>query len=178
VSTRLFSRKEGRKSEEVFMRSSTHAVLLVAVASFALLKCATPRSTDVAALRTAIEAGSAKWMEAFNRGDAAGTAALYTDDAAVLAPNSEMIQGRPGIQDLWSGAIQMGLKDVSLTTVDVGGSGETAYEIGKYSLKIQPTGKQAMTDSGKYVVVWKRQNDGTWKLQADIWNSSMPAPKQ
>jgi len=158
------------------MRFSAPAVLLVAVPSFALLSCATPQNMDVATVRMAIEAGSAKWMEAFNRGDAAGVAALYAEDATVLPPNSQMIQGRPGIESFWSGAIQMGLRDVSLTTVEVAGSGDMAYEIGKYTLKIQPAGRRAITDSGKYVVAWKRQTDGTWRLHADIWNSSMPAP--
>jgi ketosteroid isomerase-like protein len=62
--------------------------------------------------------------------------------------------------------------------VNVGGSGDTAYEIGKYTLKIQPAGQEAMTDSGKYLVVWKRQAEGTWKLHVDIWNSSMPMSGQ
>jgi ketosteroid isomerase-like protein len=72
----------------------------------------------------------------------------------------------------------MGVKDVTLTTMDVGGGGNTAYETGNYSLTIQPESQAAMTDSGKYVVVWKKQADGTWKLHVDIWNSSMPLPGQ
>jgi len=35
-------------------------------------------------------------------------------------------------------------------------------------------------DRGKFVVVWKKQADGAWKIVADIWNSDMPpapAPK-
>lgn len=143
-----------------------------------LLSCTQPETFDVAAVRQAIEAGSASWTEAFNRGDAAGVAALYAEDATLLPPNSEMIQGRQGIQDYWSAGIQMGLKDISLTTVSVGGSGDTAYEIGKYSLTIQPPGQEGMTDSGKYLVVWKKQADGTWMLHADTWNSSMPMPGQ
>lgn len=137
-----------------------------------------PEAFDAVAVRKAIAAENAKWLEAFNRGDAAGVAALYTDDATVLPPNSEMIQGRQAIQSYWSDGIQMGLKDASFTTVNVGGGGDMAYEIGKYTIKIQAASQEAMTDSGKYVVVWKRQADGTWKLQADIWNSSMPMPEQ
>ena len=34
------------------------------------------------------------------------------------------------------------------------------------------------TDSGKYVVVWKKQDDGNWRLHVDIWNSDLPAPGQ
>nr|NIO33253.1 DUF4440 domain-containing protein [Gemmatimonadota bacterium] len=30
-------------------------------------------------------------------------------------------------------------------------------------------------EQGKYLVVWKRGEDGNWKLHADIWNTSMPA---
>ena len=133
---------------------------------------------DVATVRKGIEDAEATFTAAFNRGDAAGVAALYTENATLLPPNSEMIQGRQGVQDFWAGGIQMGLKDVTLTTVDVGGSGDTAYSSGKYTLNIQPEGQEGMSDSGKYVVIWKLQDDGTWKYHVDIWNSSMPMPGQ
>lgn len=160
------------------MKLSTHARVLSLVVSSALLSCAAPQKMDIAAVRKMIEEESDKWMEAYNRGDAAAVAAMYADDAKVLPPNIAMVQGRTGIQEFWSGAMQMGLKDVRLTTVDVGGSGDTAYEIGNYSVTIQPEGGEGIRDSGKYVVVWKRQSDRTWKLVVDIWNSSMPAPPQ
>lgn len=160
------------------MKFLKYVVLFILGLFLALLACTKPETFDLAAVRKAIEEGGAKWTEAFNRGDAAGVAALYTEDATLLPPNSEIVQGRQGIQNFWNGGIQMGLKDVSLTIVNIGGSGETAYEIGKYSLKIQPGDQEGMTDSGKYLVVWKRQTDGTWKLHADIWNSSMPMPGQ
>jgi len=158
------------------MRFSTYSLLFVLAVVFALFSCARPEQTDLAAVRKAIEETNGKFVEAFNQGDAAGVAALYTDDATLLPPNREAIHGRQGVQDFWGGGIQMGIKDVTLTTVDVGGSGGTAYEIGKYTLKVQPEGQEGMTDSGKYVVIWKRQADGTWKLHVDIWNSSMPMP--
>ena len=62
----------------------------------------------------------------------------------------------------------------ALTTDDVGRSGDIAYEVGKVSLTIQPVGKEPTTSAAKYVVVWKRQPDGSWKLHRDIWNS-LPA---
>ena len=159
------------------MKYSISTFLFAPFLFFALLSCAKP-SMDVTAVRKAIEDVEAKFTVAFNQGDAAGVAALYTEDATLLPPNSEMIQGKQGIQDFWNGGFQMGLKDATLTTVDVGGSGDTAYSIGKYTLKIQPEGQEGMSDSGKYVVVWKRQADDTWKYHVDIWNSSMPMPAQ
>jgi uncharacterized protein (TIGR02246 family) len=126
-------------------------------------------------VRQAVEAGNATFMDAFNRGDAAAVATFYTDPATLMPPNSGMIRGRQGIQDFWQAGIQGGMKDLSLTTVEVQASGNTAYEIGKFSLTAQPKGQDPVMVSGKYVVVWQRQSDGSWKLHVDIWNSSMPA---
>ncbi len=160
------------------MKFSTYVFIFFLFLSPALFSCAEPETEkmDVAQVRKSIEEVSATLVEAFNRGDAASVAALYTDNASVLPPNSKMVQGRQSIQEFWNDGIQMGLKDLTLTAVDVGGSGDTAYEIGKYTLKIQPEGQESIADSGKSVVVWKQQADGMWKLHVDIWNSSLPMP--
>jgi ketosteroid isomerase-like protein len=38
-----------------------------------------------------------------------------------------------------------------------------------------PAGKP-VTDRGKYVTIWKKQADGSWKVIADIFNSDLPMP--
>ena len=133
--------------------------------------------TDIAQVRKAIEAGNLKFGEAVRQGNGAAIAALYTDDATLMQPNSEMIKGKPGIEAFWKGGLGMGIKDAVLTTVEVLGMGDLAWEIGKYNLKIQPAGQAGLEDNGKYVVIWKKQADGSWKLHVDIWNTSMPAQK-
>ncbi len=126
-------------------------------------------------VRQAIESANMKFVEAFNRRDVASVAALYDENATVLPPNSQVLKGRRRIEEFWNGAIEMGVREVALKTIDVEHSGDLAYEIGAYNLKVQPKGGQATTDAGKYVVVWKRQADGAWKLAADIWNTDSPA---
>ncbi len=126
-------------------------------------------------VQQAIEETNTQFCEAVNRGDAAAVAALYAEDAKLLPPNTEMVSGRQAIQAFWEGALEMGVWDINLESVGVGYDGNLAYEIGAYTLNIQPEGGQAMTDTGKYVLVRKRQADGTWKMTADIWNSSVPA---
>ena len=126
-------------------------------------------------VQQAIEETNTQFCEAVNRGDAAAVAALYAEDAKLLPPNSEMVSGRQAIQAFWEGALEMGLWDINLEGVDVGCDGDMAYEIGTYTLNIQPEGGQAMTDTGKYVVVRKRQADAVWKWSVDIWNSNVPA---
>ena len=124
--------------------------------------------------QAAIEAANARFSEAFARGDAKALAAMYTSDAIAFPPDSEMIRGNEAIGNFWKTTRDTGVQSATLTTVDVGRSGDVAYEVGKVSLTIQPVGKEATTAADKYVVVWKRQSDGSWKLHRDIWNG-LPA---
>jgi uncharacterized protein (TIGR02246 family) len=123
--------------------------------------------------RDAIAAGDENFMAAFSRGDAAGLAALYTEDGQILPSNSDFVTGRQAIQAFWQGAMDMGIKSVKLEIVEVEDHGDTAIEVGKYTL--QGEAGQVL-DTGKYIVIWK-QVDGQWKLHRDIFNSSMPAPE-
>ena len=123
-------------------------------------------------VRDAIAAGDENFMATFNRGDAAGLAALYTENGQLLPPNSDFAAGRQAIQAFWQAAMDMGTKSVKLEIVEVEGCGNTAYEVGKYTLRGE---EGQVLDTGKYLVIWK-QEDGQWKLHRNIWNSSMPAP--
>ena len=86
---------------------------------------------------------------------------------------NQMLEGREAIQAFWQGGIDMGIKEGKLETVIVEAQGNAAYEIGKYTLIIKPAGGPTITDKGKYLVVWKRQ-EGSWRLHADSWNTSLP----
>lgn len=125
-------------------------------------------------VRKAIQEVNIKESEGFRRGDAAAVAALYAEDGILLPPNSHMVSGRQEIQKFWKAAMEMGVKDAILTTVELSGSGDTVHELGNYVLKIQPKGKELFEDRGKYIVIWKRTADG-WRLHRDIWNTNLPA---
>jgi uncharacterized protein (TIGR02246 family) len=144
------------------------------VLPFVSLNGAPEKSEDVAQVRAAIEAGNLKFGEAVRKGDAAAIAALYSEDATVLPPDSEMVQGKQAIQAFWDGGLKSGIKDAVLTTVSVAAAGDYAYEIGKAKLTIQPSGQDVMEQAAKYVVVWKKSAAGSWQLHVDIWNS-LPA---
>lgn len=122
-------------------------------------------------IRNAIAATNAKFLEAFRQGDAAGLAATYASDGQALPPNSDIITGKNALQGFWQGVLDMGIKSATLETVELETYGDTAIEIGKYTM--QGSGGQIL-DEGKYLVVWKEE-DGQWKWHRDIWNSSLPA---
>jgi len=129
------------------------------------------------AVRSKIEETNAEFGAAISRGDTAATAALYTDDAVVLPPNAETVRGRQAIKGLFDGMIQqIGIPQLTLRTIQVDEIGDTANEVGEYTLKFQPAGGEPVTDIGKYVVIWQRQSDDSWKLHIDIWNTNSPMP--
>ena len=125
-------------------------------------------STDV---RDAIVAANETFVTIFNRGDAAGIAALYTENAQFLPPNSDFVTGTQALQATFQAFMDMGVKAIKLETIEVEGYGDTASEVGRYTLEGE--GGQVL-DQGKFIVIWKREA-GQWKLHRDIINTSMPA---
>lgn len=118
----------------------------------------------------AIEQGAAAWETAFNAGDGKGVADLYTEDAVLLPPGAARVDGKAAIATFWQGAIDSGLTDADLETVEVLEAGDLAIEVGTVALGA-PTSDGGTADvSGKYIVVWQRGDDGAWRLHRDIWN--------
>jgi uncharacterized protein (TIGR02246 family) len=98
----------------------------------------------------------------------------YMDDAVVLPPDGDMFRGKEAIGKMYEALWKMGLQEVVLTTVEVEGSGDLAYEIGRTRVQIQTEAMGSITDSTKYLVIWKKQPDGKWKVYADMFNFSVP----
>ena len=129
------------------------------------------------ATRQAIEGTNGQFLDALGRGDAAGCAAAYAENGRVFPAGSPMVIGRRAIQTFWQGAIDAGAKAATLTILELEELGDTAIEIGTYTLDVRPPSGPPAKDEGKYVVIWKRQSDGTWKLAVDIFNTSLPPAK-
>ena len=122
-------------------------------------------------VRTAIDAVNQAYASAFGRGDAAGVAACYTTNGQLLPPNADIVQGRENVQAFWKGAIDSGVAELTLTTLELEHHGDTAHTVASYAMR----GKDGNeVDRGKSVVIWK-QEGGQWKVHRDIWNTSLPA---
>ena len=151
-------------------------MLVLTLAVPFLVSCTTAPPPDTSAQDSqAIKAASAQWVDAFNKGDAAALAMLYTEEAKLLQPNSPMIVGREGIQAVFQGFFDNGASDATLQVIELSVSGDMAHVVGKYSLTIQPEQGVAISGNGKYVEIRKRGN-GAWMIDVDIWNSSVPLP--
>ena len=121
-------------------------------------------------VRDAIAAGNERFMAAFARQDAAAVAELYTENAKLLPPNSNILEGRAAIQAFWQAVMGMGIASAQLEIQEVDAVGDTAVEVSLFTLH---TADGTVADNGKYVVVWKRVK-GQWFLHRDIFNTSRP----
>jgi uncharacterized protein (TIGR02246 family) len=118
----------------------------------------------------AVKAAAQAWEAGWNAGDAAAIAAVYTEDATVMPPESEPVQGREAIQAFWQAAIDATPNTTEeLETVHVQVLGDTAIEVGSYT-NTGPGGEHL--DHGKFVAIWQKV-DGEWKIARDIFNSNM-----
>jgi len=133
---------------------------------------ATP-TTDPAAVRRMIDSSNTLLVAALTKEDAAGLNAFYAPDAVMMMSNMPAWKGQSEIQtNVAKMFADVDLKDVKFTTENVEVSGDLAVETGTYVMTVIPKGAPPMPDEGKYITVWKRQADGTWKVFRDISNSS------
>jgi ketosteroid isomerase-like protein len=116
--------------------------------------------------REDIAAANKRFGDLVEKRDFAGLAACYTDDAQLLPPGSPVVTGRAAIGPFWQAAVAaLGVRAATLTTRELEVHGDTANEVGEGLLKT--SGGDAKV---KYLVIWKREADGIWKMHRDIWN--------
>jgi ketosteroid isomerase-like protein len=97
---------------------------------------------------------------------------IYTRDARILPPGSQLVSGRAAIKEFWAKLLQSAnVKSGVLESIDVMLAGDGVVEIGRARLTMEPEGQGSTELEVKYVVYW-RQEDGRWKWHVDIWNQN------
>jgi ketosteroid isomerase-like protein len=79
--------------------------------------------------------------------------------------------GKTAIREALGGMMQDPNFALGFTTTDVvvAGSGDLAYETGRFALTMSDANNAnaPVTQTGAYVVVWRKQPDGAWKVAVD-----------
>jgi uncharacterized protein (TIGR02246 family) len=108
-------------------------------------------------------------MEAMNAGDLDAVVNLYAEDARLLPPNAELMQGHDAIRSVCGEMIASGLEG-DLATIEAVTVGDMDYRVGTFTSHI-PDG--TVVDRGKYIEVWQKRN-GEWKIINDMFSSDLP----
>jgi ketosteroid isomerase-like protein len=158
------------------MKKNTSVLVVVALALSAV-SCATETGpTFTEADRAAIEAATEEAMAINPTGDhRAYVEHYYAPDAVVMPPNGEVIRGHEAL--IAFNEEFPPYEELQFNHVEVDGAGDLAYVYGTYTMVMAAAeGEEPAEDHGKYIEIWKRQADGSWKVALDIFNSDLPLP--
>jgi len=142
--------------------------------SFLLLGSATSNAQSSSDLsneaKTEIEALNAEFKKLIEKNDLASIIDMYADDATIVVPGGEKIQGRKAIADYWYALGN--IKSISSEVQSIGGNTKVVYELGKWTIVTNNKGVEKTTTSD-VVLVWKRMQDYSYKIQLNSLNSSV-----
>lgn len=121
-------------------------------------------------------AADAGWMKVFSAKDMARSVAYLEEDGSMLGSNAPIATGREAITKMFSGFFALPNLDITWQAdkADVARSGELGYTSGTYRMTFSDPSGKTVSDKGKYVTVWKKQKDGSWKVALDIFNTDLP----
>ena len=122
-----------------------------------------------------IRAADQAWLEAFAACDLERSLAFCADDCAVMPEHAPAAHGLEAIREVFCGWFKPGLK-IRWTPDRVEASGELGCSSGTYEMSFKDPSGRTVSDRGKYVVVWKKHPNGSWKVVRDISNSDLAVP--
>lgn len=134
---------------------------------------ATPgtREADARALR---DGELAAFVKDWAGRDSTRIAAHYTDDGNLIVPNVPMMTGKDAISSGMKGALADPSWSLALqpVQVEVSRAGDLGYTRGTYVLTASdPASKKIATEKGRFVAIFRKQPDGSWKAIQDINNA-------
>ena len=122
-------------------------------------------------MRKVVEAGGRVFSEGVRHRDFESIAALYSDTAKYGKDDEDFVIGRAAIREDWRAFVaNPELQDLVLEPASVQGSGSVIYETGRGRTLYRTKDGKEGAYKFKYVNVWVRQNDGTFKLDVDFYN--------
>jgi len=168
------------------MRQSVQALGMV-LAALTLLACAqqtTPvaeevvtTEADVAAFEAAVLDVWVTYSATVNAGDVDGWIALWDDDGVRMAPNAPAARGKQAIRESVSGVfLSVDFEEFTINNEEVQVSGDFGFARGNYSFVTVMAEGDPVPFEGKYLTIFKRQPDGSWKAYRDCFNSNTPPP--
>jgi ketosteroid isomerase-like protein len=126
----------------------------------------------------AIKDVESAWVKTAATKDVDAFIVYYADDASVLMPNAPLFTGKPAIKE----SLKPLMTDPNFsltfmpTRVEVSKSGDMGFTQGPYKMSFSDHRGNKFEDEGKYLTVWRKLADGTWKAVEDTFMSDLPLP--
>jgi uncharacterized protein (TIGR02246 family) len=136
-------------------------------------------STDVERDLVAIRKIIDEYRDGYNTGNLSKVMNLWTEDGVVMPSGEPYVIGKEAIED-WKGVYfkqyNFNLQSIS-DEVQIGG--DWAFNRGTYRMVMTPrNGGAPVSETGKFIQIFRREPDGSWKIARDMGNTSEPPPTE
>jgi uncharacterized protein (TIGR02246 family) len=128
-------------------------------------------SGDMSAEAKALVKLDDDWSKAAATRDAERVASFYAEDAIAYPPNEPAAVGRAAAKKVWAGYLADPNYTISWKTTHAEVRGDLGYTTGTYEDALKGPDGKTVNGRGKYLCVWKKQRDGSWKAIHDMWNT-------
>jgi len=135
------------------------------------LACRSTPAAPAPAWRGELEARVNELEQRYRSGNLLGVADLFADDGEIVDASGQRVRGRSELDAYWS-AIEEPL-DWRLATHTLRGSETIAYQTGTSTLSLRQDGvvQTFVTD---FLIVWRREPDGEWRIELDLYWPAEP----
>ena len=116
------------------------------------------------------QAAADGWVAAFNSGDIAGLALMYSPDAKILPPDQPVVTGSAAIEEFWK-TFNPGNVRIEITEAETRQLGDYWYREGTYHGIYPDEGEPRV---GKFVELWTKV-DSAWLIDREMWSPNAPA---
>lgn len=154
-----------------------HKLALLAVLPLTLSSCANPANSNQD-LTDSLRATDAALTKAVTDRNLDQIIGFYADDAVLLPTAEPIVSGKAAIREEWHHILSIpNFQSKSATTrLEVAKGGDMAYSMGTYTAIMLGENGQSVTEPGKWVSIWKRQPDGSWRIAVETYNTDIPPP--
>jgi ketosteroid isomerase-like protein len=153
--------------------------ILVCVVALAVAACAPqgePSQEEIEADIAAVTAVRDQEVAAINSGEV--DISYLAADALMMPPNEPALSGSTAIGEWIRGFLSQYTATLNYTSSDITVSGDWAIERYAGTITLTPVGGgDPVEETLKGIHVYRRGDDGSWKMVYDVWNSDTPLPE-
>ena len=145
-----------------------------------LVGCASgPTAAESDAFRKAVEETWELYSESILNEDTELFVSIHDENIVKMPPGKPVSLGSKALGKLIQGAFDaLDYESFSIKLEDTQVDGNLGVAWGTYTFRATVTASGATINyDGKYLTVFKRQPDGSWKALRDCYNSNVPPPK-
>lgn len=128
-------------------------------------------------MRSTVEAANQALRHALAQGSGSAAGALYADDAVLVTPSAELLEGRDAIERFWQAGIEVGIGSIELRPILARGRDPVAYGFGSYRWRVGSSTSETATDDGTYLAIVEREAGRRWKRTLDFFNSAQTSAR-